>query len=92
MTLEQIRKMTDKQLNDEICTMRDVFDNYATDLNAAMKLVPQGDRDEYSGFDEALAKVIRVPYRECWFRWSSYVPNKPRALCEAFLLWKAGAA
>lgn len=91
MTPEQIRKMTDKQLNDVICNYRDGLDDYVSDLNAAMLLVPQViGVESVTEFTECLGKVIDADNHQ-WWHWAMNQDNKPRALCEAYLLWKDGA-
>lgn len=63
--------------------------NYTHDLNAAMRLVPQGETWEH-GFDDCLRRAMYQTTSDFWWYWSVVCNNKPRALCEAYLLWKAG--
>lgn len=95
MTLEQIRAANDEQINLAVAALQNgrCLD-YSRDLNAAMTLVPQGDDYEKSEFDEwieAIAEDGDSIFLEPWEWWIALCPNKPRALCEAFLLWKGRA-
>ena len=94
MTLEQIRKMTGGEINraiEELLPERE-YRLYSTDLNEAMLLVPQDDANAFNDFEACLDKMMGPHSRdEAWYEWGKYIRNKPRALCEAFLLWKGGA-
>lgn len=119
MTLEQIRKMTDEEIEKSVALSlgwngfyrnqtspkrlrgrspgaygRNIpVPRYSTDLNAAMSLVPQ-DVDNIQSvssldFHEALCATLDTlePCDKLVF----LCHNKPRVLCEAYLLWKDGA-
>lgn len=144
MTLEQIRKMMDQEINEAVCRARGWGEfrespyngervamppgacewkkspPHSTDLNAAMSLVPHytlneslkeltpQDRLGYQlvrGFLVSLAHVCDsvcgdqarsnheigesdIDASMVW--WFLLSKNKPRALCEAYLLWKDG--
>lgn len=91
MNLEQIRKMGDYDINEAIAAIVGTYLPYASDLNAAMSLVPQTGGGGISQFIECLDVVMGVNETHPVLRhWLFECPKKPRALCEAFLLWKAG--
>lgn len=98
MTLEQIRAANDEQINLAVAALQNgrCLD-YSRDLNAAMTLVPQGDDKKIWEFGVELSKVIgrefmlRTSTGLSWHYWASFETNKPRALAEAFLLWKGSA-
>lgn len=95
MTLEQIRAMDDLDLELHVTALlKGRSGDYTHDLNAAMSLVPQGD--DAGEFLDYLYIVCYEQDKESSqisadFIWLSRHPNKPRALCEAFILWKGSA-